>query len=77
MDSGSSSDELPDLQGLEELTNYSIRMAVFDDTNRLCVFSEPLVAQTGNLHVLGHILSSHQLITCSYIYQLAYYWAIF
>ena len=48
VDSGSSSDELPVLQGLEELTNYSIKMAVFDDTNRLCVFSEPLVAQTGN-----------------------------
>ena len=47
VDSGSSSDELPALQGLEELTNYSIRMAVFDSEARLCVFSRPLVTHTG------------------------------
>ena len=47
VDSGSSSDELPALQGLEELTNYSIRMAVFDSEARLCVFNHPLVTHTG------------------------------
>ena len=44
----SDSDYLPPLEGLQELTNYSISMAVLDDTDRLCVFNEPLVAQTGN-----------------------------
>ena len=42
-----SSEILPVLEGLEEFSNYSIRMAVLDESDRLCVFNEPLVALTG------------------------------
>ena len=38
---------IPDLTGLSELTNYSIRMALFDTDNMLCVFSEPVFSTTG------------------------------
>ena len=43
-----SSDRLQPITGLEESTNYSISMAVLDGNDRLCVFNEPLMVQTGN-----------------------------
>lgn len=42
-----SGDTLPTLSELTEFTNYSIQIAVFDSTNTLCVFSEPIIALTG------------------------------
>ena len=42
-----SPETLPTITDLEEFTAYSIEMAVFDDTNKLCVFSEEFIAQTG------------------------------
>ena len=41
------SSRIPDLIGLTELTNYSIRMALLDADNELCVFSEPIFTKTG------------------------------
>ena len=41
------SSRIPDLTGLRELTNYSIRMAILDADNVLCVFSEPVFTNTG------------------------------
>ena len=46
---GNSDQLLPTLKKLEEFTNYSIRMAVVDEAGRLCVFNQPLIAQTGIL----------------------------
>ena len=44
-----SGDTLPILVELNEFTNYSVQIAVFDSNNTLCVFSEPIIALTGIL----------------------------
>ena len=41
------SNDMLALTGLEEFSNYSIRMAVVDGSDRLCTFNEPIIALTG------------------------------
>ena len=41
------SSRVPNLTGLAEFTNYSIKMAFLDADNKLCVFSEPVFERTG------------------------------
>ena len=53
------SNDMLALTGLEEFNNYSIRMAVVDDSDTLCTFNEPLIALTGE-YIIFYIHTSFE-----------------